>query len=275
MLEMPSKRPATSPKENMSKKGAGSNQASGETDPELLFKIELETINNKPFFGQVSDDELLYIWVTVFKRSKDELFGITSTKTLTRNVRGTFKLKKPTKSTEIYGSEKFSYEKFLDDGSKETITGRIIGYLGKPAELGELTTVTVRTNLAVEAVGVLNWLKLYGHVTSHDFEVNKETGLKSDKFVAEIVLRRHIEEYLPMYGQKVQVFYPGIPRMCNRCYMTGHLRRECNNLKKDWVVYINDLLEGGVKRDLIGSWHNAVIRWKNANSNPAPANENQ
>lgn len=262
------KRQASSPKDNMAKKGSGQNH---ETDLDTLVKIELETINGKQYLGQVSDDELIYIWVQVFKQNKDELFGVTSTKTLTRNVRATYKLKNPKKLSEIQDSATFEYEKFLDDGASELITGRIVGFgASKPAEIGELTKVTVKTNFGVEATGILNWLNLYGTVASQwDFKVNPNTGLRTDVFETEIVLKKHIDEYLPMYGQKVQVFYPGIPRMCNRCYSVGHLRRDCNNKKVDWIAHIAGLIEqNGIKKELIGSWKNAIARWENANSNP-------
>ncbi len=262
------KRVATSPRETMSKKGTGQNH---ETDLEYLVKIELETINNRPFLGQVSDDELIYIWVQVFRQKKEDLYGVISTKSLTRNVRATYKLKKPAKLQSIYESPDFSYEKFLDEWSNEVITGKIIGHGAiKPVEIGELTKITVKTNFGVESTGVLNWLKLYGTVTSqHDFRTNENTGLKTDIFETEIVLRRHIEEYLPMYGQKAQVNYPGIPRMCNRCYTTGHLRRDCNNKKKDWIVYVIELIEdANIQKELVGSWKAAISRWRNANSNP-------
>lgn len=261
------KRVASSPRETMSKKGTGQNH---ETDLDTLVKIEFETINGKPYLGQVSDDELIYIWVQVFKRNKDELFGTTSTKTLTRNVRATFKLRAPVKLHEVCETGFFSYEKFLDDGASEVITGRVIGFGStKPAEIGELTKITVKTNFGVEPAGILAWLKLYGTVASqHDFKTNTNTGLKTDVFETEIVLKKHIEEYLPMYGQKVQVYYPGIPRMCNRCYLVGHLRRDCNNKKRDWVAYIISLINDGVKKELVGSWKNAITRWENANSNP-------
>ena len=152
----------------------------------------------------------------------------------------------------------------------------IIGYnIVKPVELGELTKITVQTNFGVEATGVLNWLKLYGSTTSQfEFRTNPDTGLKTDIFETEIVLKQHIDEYLPMYGQKVQVNYPGIPRMCNRCYLVGHMRRDCNNKKQDWVAHIANLIDNGrVKKELIGSWKNAVARWKNANSKPEENHE--
>lgn len=264
------KRAASSPRENMSKNTKTTVQ-NHETEHESLVKIELDSINGKPYLGQVTDDELIYIWTRVFNQKKEDLFGITSTKSLTRNVRATFKLKAPIKIQEVFDSQFFAYEKVLDEENSDEVTGKIIGYgAQKPAEIGELTRITVKTNFGVEASGVLNWLDLYGTVTSNnDFVTNKATGLKTDVFSTEIVLKKHVQEYLPMYGQKVQVSYPGIPRMCNRCYMVGHLRRDCNNKKKDWIVYVNELLEdGSIRKELIGSWKNAIAKWKNANSNP-------
>jgi hypothetical protein len=263
----------------MSKKAAAASATqaplSYETSLDKLVKIELLTINGKDFFGQVSDDELLYIWVAVFGRKKEELFGVTSTRTLTRHVRGTFKLNSAIKLQDVYGSSNFAYEKFLDDGSNEEITGRILGYDAvKPAEIGDLVRVTVKTNLGVESTGVVTWLRLYGSLTSkQNFIPHPTTGLNTDTFEAEIILKRHIEEFLPMYGQKVVVNYPGIPRMCNRCYLTGHMRRECNNKKREWIQYIIDLLDAGLSIELIGTWKAAVSRFKKANANPEDASK--
>jgi hypothetical protein len=263
------KRTAASPKENMSKKGSGQNF---ETDLDTLVKLEFLTINERPFYGQISDDELLYLWVTVFERKSEELFGVTSTRSLTRNVRATFKLNELTKLTDIYKTAEFSYEKFLDDGASEIITGRILGHGNlKPAEIGGSTVITVRTGFGVEAAGVVNWLKLYATVTGKpEFVINKTTGLRTDTVKIEVVLRKHIEEYLPMFGQKVLIHYPGIPKQCNRCYQSGHMRKECNNPKKDWIVYVNDLVENGVAKELIGTWKNAIERWKSANQPVRP-----
>jgi hypothetical protein len=258
------KRQATSPRENMPKK----NSKNFETDPDLLVKIEFETINGKPYLCTVTDDELIYIWVKVFNRSFDEFFGVTSTKTLTRNVRATYKLKTPVDIKEVVDGPSFSYEKFLDDGASEVITGRIISFNSqKPAEIGDLVRVSVKTNFGVEASGILNWLKLYGTISSAnpEFTINKTSKLRTDTFETDLKLRKHIEEYLPMYGQKVQVFYPGVQRMCNRCYIIGHLRRDCTNKKKDWVAYVSELVDNGsVNVELIGTWTSAITRWKSS-----------
>jgi hypothetical protein len=264
------KRTASSPRENMAKLSRGTFEDC-ETNADSLVKIEFETINGKPFFGQISDDELLYIWVTVFNRKKEELFGITSTKSLTRNVRATFKLKTPTKIKEIFESAQFTYEKFLEeeDNGREVISGKILNFnVIKPAEIGDLVKISVKTNLGVEANGVVNWLKIYGTVSSLGaFVVNPVSGLATDVYETEITLKKHVPEYLPMFGQKAMISYRGIPRMCNRCFLSGHMRKECNNTKRDWVAYIVHLIDTeGINPELIGSWKNAVARWRNANS---------
>jgi hypothetical protein len=273
------KRMASSPRENTSKKPVEASTAIPppppkvqstlhETHPDKLVKIELLTINDKPYLGQISEDELIYIWVKVFNKKLEDLFGVTSTRTLNRNVRATYKLKEPIKIQEALDGPDFTYEKFMDDGSSERITGKILGYDNKAVELGELTKITVKTNHGVEASGVLNWLKLYGSLTSskHDFRLST-AGLRSDVFEAEIILKRHVEEYLPMYGQKVQVHYPGIPRMCNRCYNTGHMRRECGNQKREWIAYVHELARSqAINRELFGTWNAAIARWCKANN---------
>jgi DNA (cytosine-5)-methyltransferase 1 len=67
-------------------------------------------------------------------------------------------------------------------------------------------------------------------------------------------------------GQKVTVGYPGIAKVCNRCYLSGHLRRDCNNQKRDWVVFIIDLVESlELNPQLVGTWKNAIQRWRDAN----------
>jgi hypothetical protein len=269
------KRAYSSPKEDMSKKLVDQPTPQKtvaplqvhETSPEKLVKIELLTLNDKPYLGQVSEDELIYIWSKVLNRKVEELFGVTSSRTLNRNIRATYKLKASIKIQDAFDGPDFAYEKFLDDGSSERITGKILGFNNtKAAEIGELTKITVKTNFGVEASGVLNWLNLYGTTTGrHDFRVSETSGLRTDVFEAEIVLKKHVEEYLPMYGQKTQVYYPGIPRMCNRCYTPGHLRRECGNQKKEWIAYVRDLVkENKINKELIGTWSAAIARWKSA-----------
>jgi len=183
---MPVKRQPTSPMENTNKKP---NFHPFETNKDKVVKIEFLTLNDKPYYGQVLDEELIFIWTTVWKKPRDLLFGVKSTKSLNRLVRAVSKLTAPIKLSEEFPAENFSYENFLDDGTSEKITGRILG-MTKIAELGQATKITVSTNFGVEPPGVINWLQLYGTVSStYSMIKNEETGLFTDVFQTEIILQ--------------------------------------------------------------------------------------
>lgn len=254
------KRPPTSPMENQSKKDK---YHPHETPSEKIVKVEFLSINGKPYFGQISDEELLFIWIEVFNKSRELLFGVKSTKSLNRNIRAIYKLTAPIKIEDEFPSEHFCYENLLGDGKIEKVSARILNYK-KVAEIGQLTKITVRTNFSVEPPGIINWLQKYGTVSSkYNFATNKSTGLYTDEFETEIVLQRHIPEFLPMYGQKTTVEYPGIPKACNKCYRTGHLKRDCTNVAREWIKYVVDLIEeDNIPIEFVGSWINAIKKYK-------------
>jgi len=260
---MSNKRSATSPAGNMSKKDKDIINPH-ETAKEKVVKIELVSINGKPFFGQISEEEILYIWLTVFEKPRELLFGGISSKSLTRNVRVTFKLTAPIDLFKEFPSEHFSYEKFLGEAA-EKVEGRILGYV-KIATLGQPTLIEISTNFGVEPPGILNWLQRYG-VTSSKYSFKKnDAGFYTDVFVIEVTLHRHVPEFLPMYGQKVVINYPGIPKVCVKCYRSGHMKRACNNPQRLWIDFISDLVEEeNVPADYIGSWGKAIENHKNAN----------
>ena len=62
--------------------------------------------------------------------------------------------------------------------------------------------------------------------------------LGNGNFKAKVNLKTQIPQYLPMYGQKVKIYYPGIQKMCVKCYSGGHIKRDCTNQKREWVDYI-------------------------------------
>lgn len=230
-----------------------------------LVTVEVNTINDKPFFGEVTEDEILYIWIQVFGKLKDELFGFNTSRSLDRHQRIGFKLKKPTLPEEVFKDPIFSFDRYLDDGICETISGRILGHgVPKPAEIGQLVRVTAKTNFKVDIPHVCAWLKFYGKVSAHAQFVANTVGLMTDIVETEILLQSHIPEYLPIYGQKVLINYPGIPRVCNNCYSTGHLKRNCKAPRVPWLDYVESLIQGGnFDIELFGTWNKLIQRLKN------------
>jgi len=69
----------------------------------------------------------------------------------------------------------------------------------------------------------------FGVVSPNVRFVPNEAGCNTDIVEADIIFKRHIPEYLPIVGQKVIVNYPGIPKICNKCYKMGHTKRNCRS----------------------------------------------
>ena len=202
---------------------------------------------------------MLHIWESVLKRSKDEIYAMSYKRSLTRNFRVTFKLPSQIEAAEIFPEPVFDYPRVnAEDPSKtDAITCRFVGYSNvKPAEIGQLTRITAVTNdFAVEPEQITRWLSKFQSVSSnYEFERNS-IGIRSDVLETEIVLQKHIPEYLPVAGRKVQISYPGIPRACNNCYQLGHMRRNCKASKREWIERVAEMRSTGEFEDeLFGGW---------------------
>jgi len=65
-----------------------------------------------------------------------------------------------------------------------------------------------------------------------------------------------IPELLPIHGQKIKIYYRGMKKTCNNCYEEGHLRKDCENEKNQWLTYVAKFMESNPKisQDLDGKW---------------------
>jgi hypothetical protein len=242
-------------------KSPQANQAVQDPTKGSLIRFEVVGINEKSFYGTLSEIEIIYIWEKVLGRDKDEIFAMSYSRSLTRNFKVTFKLKAQVEAADLYPVAAFEYHRKKQDATSDddydVITCRFIGYLTvKPAEIGQFTRITVKTNdFTIEPQQIVAWLSKFGSVNAvHDYEKNS-VGLRTDVLETEILLRRHIPEYLPIAGRKAQVSYPGIPKACNNCYTVGHMKRNCKSKKRDWIHRVAELRKSGEFEDeLFGGW---------------------
>ncbi len=224
-----------------------------------LVRFEVVSINGKQFYGSLAEVEILHIWEKVLGRSKDEMYAMSYNRSLVRNFRVTIKLNRQAEVADLYPEPSFEYHRAKEGSETEfdVLVCKFVGYSNvKPAEIGQLTRITVKTNdFMVEAGQIIAWLSKFGSVASNfDYEKNS-VGVRSDVFETSIVLQEHIPEYLPIAGRKVSVNYPGIPKMCNNCYKIGHVKRSCKSLKKDWVEHVREVrATGRFEDDLFGGW---------------------
>jgi hypothetical protein len=141
--------------------------------------------------------------------------------------------------------------------------GRILG-LGNSfsAEIGDIVTVCLnRTALEFSDSQIEKWLENFGTVEGNFNYLKDKSGIKTDDLEVELKLTKHIPEYLPMYSRKIRVFYIGMPKQCNNCYESGHIKSECDNEKRDWFSFIEELSESGdFEKELFGDWPEVIER---------------
>ena len=77
---------------------------------------------------------------------------------------------------------------------------------------------------------------------------------------AKMQINNEIPQYLPMYGQKVRLYYRGIQKTCTNCYCNGHIRKDCQNKKRQWISYVMDFMEQypNIPIDYYGRWAKVV-----------------
>jgi hypothetical protein len=225
-----------------------------------LVKFEVATINDANFYGTLAEVKILYIWEKVLGRSCEEIFAMSYSRSLTRNFRVTFKLTTSIEVSSIYPEPTFEFRRAKPGASNEefdTLTCKFLGYnTVKPAEIGQLTRITVKTNdFSVAPELIISWLAKFGSVSAiHNFEKNS-LGIRTDIFETETVLRKHVPEYLPIGGRKLLVSYPGIPRICNNCYEPGHVKRACRSKGIEWVQKVREMRDSGEFTDeMFGGW---------------------
>jgi hypothetical protein len=234
-----------------------------------IFKFEVVSINDAKYYGVLSEPEIIHIWEKLLGRSREEIYAMTYSRSLTRNFRVTFKLHASVEPSELFPEPTFEHVRPKPGATREdevdVLVCRIIGHGAvKPAELGQLTRVTVKTNeFTVTPDQIVEWLVKFGSVSSiRDYERNT-LGIRTDLFETELVLKRHIPEYLPIAGRKVVVSYPGIPKVCNNCYEPGHMKRACRAKRVEWIDKVKEFRDSEeITDEMLGDWVAIIEREK-------------
>lgn len=233
--------------------------------------IDAIGINDELYYGNLSEPELVFIWEKIFMRSMDEVFGMTQKRSIKRNFRATFTLTHKISASNIYPRENFVFRRRHIDAKSEddydSIHCTIVGFnTPLPAEIGTVTRITATTcDFTVDPkTEILPWLACFGAVgTKYDY-VRNSVGVRTDVIETEIRLAKHIPEYLPIAGRKIQISYPGIPRMCIKCFGEGHLKRNCRNKKMDWIDKVAEFRATGQYTDaMFGKWISILDQARN------------
>ena len=73
-------------------------------------------------------------------------------------------------------------------------------------------------------------------------------------------IEKWIPQYLPMYGSKIRIYYKNVVKICTRCYEGGHIRKDCQNNKKQWIDYVSDFMNTNpdIPKEFYGRWSEVV-----------------
>lgn len=257
---MSQKRLANSPPERPQKKpDMAPPKALASADPQregTRVIIEVCGINDQDYFGILTDEELAYIWEKTFHRSKEDIFGMKTKRSLSRHFRAIFVLNGKVDVKSIF-PESFVFKRPRSDTEFDTIHCRVIGSdKPRPAEIGQLARVTANTvDFTVSPDQVLAWLAKFGTVNSSFNYIRNSIGIRTDDIEVEVKLQEHIPEYIPVAGKKVLINYPCIPKMCIKCYKPGHMKRNCKSRKVEWIDKVDQMRKTGRFEDsLFGEW---------------------
>jgi len=80
-------------------------------------------------------------------------------------------------------------------------------------------------------------------------------GIGSDQFEVDVKLSRHMPDQLPIDGKRINLYYPGIKKVCNKCFGCGHIKKECKEQKGKWIDFVQKLYYSRKFEDyLFGTW---------------------
>jgi hypothetical protein len=154
-------------------------------------------------------------------------------------------------------------------GETDFYQGKILGLYAEEASISEVVTVCVsRTALEFSDGQISRWLSPYGSIEGRFNYQSDKYSYKTDEIEVELCLKKHIPEYLPMFGRKIRIYYLGMKKQCNNCLGLGHLKSDCEEDKRDWFNFIEELIDSGdFDEDLFGDWPATIERKRAALKN--------
>lgn len=226
------------------------------------IQIDVTKCNGEKFWNLIPDSEIRKVWTFTLKRSFDEVESHGFKQIQKQCLRLNFILKNPTKIVEISSTPDLSFS-YNILGKPNLFFARIRGYetaIPTP-KIGDTVTITVlRTFSEVGPEHITAWLSHFGvTVGRHYFDKDSE-GNPTGNYHIKLVLAHHIPEFLPIYGIKARVYYPGMLKQCRKCYRVGHLQKACEKERIQWIDFVERLVQTNLyPKKLFGSWIEILV----------------
>jgi len=83
-----------------------------------------------------------------------------------------------------------------------------------------------------------------------------QQGIENDEIEADLLMTQKLPEILPIKGQRIRFYYPGINKLCLRCYKSGHAKWDYQQqFKTNWLEYVLKFYKADVVSDeMLGTW---------------------
>jgi len=118
-------------------------------------------------------------------------------------------------------------------------------------------TVTAFKTIHLEPQDIAAWVELYGFIQGEiRISTDEKEGIKDDEIEIDILMTKALPEILPIKGQRIKFYYPGIKTLCLRRYRSGHPKWECNQgFKTNWLEYVLKFYNADpIDEEMLGSW---------------------
>jgi len=181
--------------------------------PSHRVVIEIFWVNGELFDGVLSDSDLFELWdclgrevTEIKKKGSEQIKGVC--------LRVAYFLKEPVQLTDISTKPEFAVNKktaFRTDVYRI----RLPDFDAIAYTLGQEVTITIQNTLFRFSEGeMVEWIRPFGEVIGVPRSVMGEQGIETDDYEIDAKLKNHVPEILPMQGKRVQVSYPGQPKLC-------------------------------------------------------------
>jgi len=72
-------------------------------------------------------------------------------------------------------------------------------------------------------------------------------------------LERDMPQLIPMHGKRIQLYCPGIIKICTNCFK-AHQRKNCKEEKVPWIKYVEQFITNfpEIPRESYGRWANMI-----------------
>lgn len=222
-----------------------------------IVHLEITHCNGEKFWGLLPDSVMRKIWTHTFRRPMKEIETHNFKQIKNHCLKINFELKVPTKLSEICPTPEFNFS-YETLGKRQLMFGKIRDYstLVRTPKIGDTVVVTVlRTVSEVKADQIKSWLEHFGTLIDKHYYDQDSEGNKTGNFHVKLQLKHYIPEFLPIFGLKARIYFPGMIKQCTKCYRIGHLQRACTKEKIQWIDFVERLLDTGIyPKSIFGSW---------------------